>query len=63
MQLPLPEFPLSRDKDALHPPGTGRMFPMEALFLAFRGTKEGESVLLALAVSQITLIQNNTMLK
>ena len=32
---------------------------MGALFPGFRGTKEGQSVLLALAVSQVTLIQNN----
>lgn len=29
------------------------------LFLAFRGTEEGQSALLALAVSQVILIQNN----
>lgn len=63
MELPLPGFPLSSDKDALHPLGTGRVFPVGALFLAFRGTREGQSVLLALAVSQITLIQNNKMPK
>ena len=32
---------------------------MGYLFPDFRGTKEGQSVLLALAVSQVTLIQNN----
>ena len=32
---------------------------MGGLFPAFRVTKEGQSVLLALAASQVTLIQNN----
>ena len=32
---------------------------MGALFPTFRGTKEGQSVILVLAVSQVTLIQNN----
>ena len=32
---------------------------MADLFPTFRGTKEGQSVLLALAFSQITLIKNN----
>lgn len=32
---------------------------MGVLFSALRGTKEGQGVLLGLAFSQITLIQNN----
>ena len=32
---------------------------MGVLFSALRGTKEGQLVLLGLAFSQITLIQNN----
>ena len=32
---------------------------MGALFPAFRGTKEGQSVLLAMAVFQVSLILNN----
>ena len=35
---------------------------MRDLFLDFRGTKKGQSVLLALAVSQVTLILDNIVL-
>ena len=35
------------------------IFHVGDLFHAFRGTEEGQSVFLALAVSQLILIQNN----
>ena len=36
---------------------------MRNLFPAFRRTKKGQRVLLALAISQVTLIQNNQYVK
>ena len=55
-----PRFPISGDKGAFCPPGTGKVpFTWEIYLLLFREIKEGQSVLLTPAVSQVPLIQNN----
>ena len=41
----------------------GGHLQMRNLFPAFRRTKKGQCVLLALAISQVTLIQNNQYVK
>lgn len=48
-----PEFPVYGDKECLlYPPGTGKVtFHIGDLFPAFKWTNEGQSVLLASAVS------------
>lgn len=55
-----PRFPISGDKGAFCPAGTGKVpFTWEIYLLLFREIKEGQSVLLTPAVSQVPLIQNN----
>ena len=59
IQLSQPWIPVSGDKD-VSTSGAGRgAFPWGELSPVFRGKKEGQSVFLSLAVSQVTLIQNN----
>ena len=57
--LPGPKFPRSGDKNVSPPSCTGRnSFTPEIYFLLSGETKEGHIIVLALSVSQITLIQN-----
>lgn len=55
------EFPVSDDKDAFCPPGPGRIPSHGMIYLppAFRGTEESQIIILAAAVSEVTLIQAN----
>lgn len=53
-----PWIAISGNNDSFYLPGTGRVCK-HWFILCFHGIKEGQSVLIVLAISRITLIQNN----
>lgn len=53
------KFPILGGEDVLHPPGIGRVPPHRSFISCFLENTGGHSVVLVLADSDITLIQNN----
>lgn len=53
------KFPILGGEDVLHPPGIGRVPPHRSFISCFLENTGGHSVVLVLADSDVTLIQNN----
>ena len=54
-----PESPTSGGEGSFYPPGAGRTPFTWEIYTCFQGSRGGPECLLELAVSQISLIQNN----